>query len=115
MIYFFLTVFIYVHLDNETNSAINFQNLLLDGKYLLKNIELSQKSKTSRRPTPSIDDIRKDVIDSLTAFSTIRSQIPNRDLLNTVEKFLKLDNTADITEIHISFGKDLELSFLVLD
>lgn len=88
------------------------QIIVEDGKYLLKNIELSDKSKTTRRPAPVIDDIRKKVIDSLTEFLNTRLQIPNRDLLNTIEAFLKLDNTTDITEIHGFFGKDLELSLL---
>lgn len=83
-----------------------------DGKYFLKNIELSQKSQTSRRPTPAIENVRKDIIASLNGFITSRLQVPNSVLLNSIEHFLKFDKTVDITKIHESFGKDLELSLL---
>lgn len=53
---------------------------------MLKNIELSQKSETMRRPTQKIADIRKDVIDSIFEFLIAPLQISNSDLLNTIDK-----------------------------
>lgn len=95
-------------------AQLNDQLEFIDGKYLLKNIELFQKSKNNRTSIsiPVIADIRKNVIDTLEAFLVTRLQIPNSDLLTLIERFLKFDGTVNISEIHQSIGRDLELSLL---
>lgn len=107
----FISLLNSLHEKKLAGGSIFLNGLELDdGTYQLKDIELSQKSKISRRPTKSIEDIRKEIINSLNDFLISRLQIPNSELLDSIEEFLKFDINTDVTQIHTSFGKDMELS-----
>lgn len=84
-----------------------------DGKIFLKNIELSESSRT-RSNAPPFETIRKNVIDVLVQYLKQRFETDKQRLLQYIEPFVGLEKDADIQKIHEIFGKDLNLANIYL-
>lgn len=86
-----------------------------DGKFYLKNIELTQQGDSRRQPI-EIAEMRNKVIDALIDYLKVRMGMEgqNEDLMKTINSFLKFEKEYDINTIHGSIGKDLDLAQLHL-
>lgn len=116
------------YVKNVTEALINlksnpipggFENVLTsqietkDEKFFLKGIELFEPVAGRRQPL-KLEELRKNVIDSLAEYLNIRMESQNESLISTIDAFLKFDKNFDVSEIHGLIGADLAMASLHL-